>query len=208
MGWIVFAAVLALAAGTAPASATVALEISPAAKNEINLGPQSRPGWKPTTEQRQRALKTLQAFLDALESGRHADAYGMLVESFRRQQTLAQFSTETEQFKALAGSAKSWRIVKITWTRDPAQSPQPGTYAALDFSAKFANVDRSCGYFILSRRLGATSPLCAARTTTWTIQTPVKLKRNTARRAWKKCGRRCPRIAPTTIRRTRGRPIR
>lgn len=73
----------------------------------------------------------------------------MLVESFRRQQTLAQFSTETEQFKALAGSAKSWRIVKITWTRDPAQSPQPGTYAALDFSAKFANVDRSCGYFIL-----------------------------------------------------------
>jgi hypothetical protein len=39
--------------------------------------------------------------------------------------------------------------LKVTWTKDPAQAPLPGIYAAIDLAGQFANVDRDCGYIVL-----------------------------------------------------------
>jgi hypothetical protein len=127
----------------------VTVELSPTVRKEINVTPDSSRNWKPTPEQQHRALKTVQAYLNAVESSSLEESYALLSESIKGQQALEQFIQDVEKFKMLAGPMKSWRVLKVTWTKDPAQAPFPGVYAAVDFSAKFDNVDRNCGYVVL-----------------------------------------------------------
>jgi len=114
----------------------------------------SSPGWIPTAEQRQRVIQTVEVFLGAVDGARYAEAYGMLSEINQRGQTLTQFAQDAQKFQALAGPPKFWRVLKVTWTKDPnpAHGPSPGTYAAVDLTAQFANVDRHCGYIVLYQR--------------------------------------------------------
>jgi hypothetical protein len=144
-----FTGALTLAIATLPAAAAVTLELSPAVTKEINLTSDSTRGWVPAAEQRQRVLKAVEVFLDAVEGGRYAEAYGMQTEINRRNQTLAQFTEDARKFGALAGPVRFWRVLKVTWTKDPAQAPFPGVYAAVDLAGQFANVDRDCGYIVL-----------------------------------------------------------
>jgi hypothetical protein len=78
--------VLASVAGAAT------LEISPKIVHEINVTADSSPGWIPTADQRQLAIKAVQVFLDAVESGRYAEAYALLAELQKSKETLAQFT--------------------------------------------------------------------------------------------------------------------
>src|SRR5713226_1126664 len=147
---LVFTVALALATGAAPPMAAAgSFEASPGVVDEINVTSDSSPGWTPTTDQRQRAMKTVQVFLDAIEGGRYAEAYGLLAEGTKRDQKLAQFTQDAQKFKALAGPLKFWRVLKVTWTKDPAQAPFPGIYAAVDLAGQFANVDRDCGFMVM-----------------------------------------------------------
>jgi hypothetical protein len=146
---LVFTGALTLSVGMVPATAAVNLELSPGAVNEINVTTDSSRGWIPTPEQRQRATKTVEVFLDALEGGRFAEAYGLLAEINKRNQTQAQFTQEAQKFRAMAGPVTFWRVLKITWTKDPAQAPFPGIYAAIDLAGQFVNVDRDCGFMVL-----------------------------------------------------------
>src|SRR5439155_9094548 len=94
--------------------------------------------------------KTAGDFLAAMDGGRYADAYGLFLADFnRRYQSLAQFSDRIGKFNAKAGAVKERRIVKVTWTKNPAQAPAPGVYAAIDLISRFANIDRHCGYIVL-----------------------------------------------------------
>lgn len=146
---LVFAGALTLAIGIVPAKAAVTFELSSGVLSEINVTTDSSRGWIPTAEQRQRALKAVEVFLDAVESGRYGEAYGLQTEINKRNQTLAQFTEDAQRFRALAGPVKFWRVLKVTWTKDPAQAPFPGIYAAIDLAGQFANVDRDCGYMVL-----------------------------------------------------------
>src|SRR5215813_11419208 len=109
---------LTLAIATLPVAAAVRLELSPGVTNQINITSDSTRGWAPAAEQRLRVLKTVEAFLDALEGGRYAEAYGMQTEINRRNQTLAQFAEDAQKFKVLAGPVRFWRALKVTWTKD------------------------------------------------------------------------------------------
>jgi hypothetical protein len=104
---LVFTGALTLAIGMVPATDAVALELSPGTMNEINVTTDSSRGWIPTAEQRQRALKTVELFLDAVEGGRYAEAYGLQAEINKRDQTLAQFTQDAQKFRALAGPVSS-----------------------------------------------------------------------------------------------------
>jgi hypothetical protein len=121
----------------------------PGIVDEINLTPDSSPGWTPTADQRQRAIKAVHVFLDAVESGRYAEAYGLQAELKKRDQTLEQFIQDAQKFQALAGPLKFWRVLKVTWTKDSARAPSAGIYVAVDLAGQFANVDRDCGYLVL-----------------------------------------------------------
>ena len=104
------------AVGIVPADA-VTLDLPAATLNEINVTADSSPGWIPTVAQRQRALKTVRMLLDAVEGGRYAEAYGLQNELIKRNQTLAQFTQDAQRFSELAGPAKFWRVLKVTWTK-------------------------------------------------------------------------------------------
>jgi Protein of unknown function (DUF4019) len=146
---LVFTGALTLAIGMVSAAAAVTLELSSGTMNEINLTTDSSQGWIPTAEQRQRVLKTVEVFLDAVEGGRYAEAYELQTEINKHNRTLAQFTQDAQKFRALAGPVKFWRVLKVTWTKDPAHAPFPGIYAAIDLAGQFANVDRDCGYMVL-----------------------------------------------------------
>lgn len=141
--------VLMAAFGAVTPAAAVTLELSPAVTKEINVTTASTPGWLPVAGQQQRAIQTIEVFLDAVEQGRDDEAYGMLNAITRQQQPREAFVREAERFRAVAGSSKFWRVQKVTWTKDPAQAPFSGIYAAIDLVAQFTNVDRYCGFMVV-----------------------------------------------------------
>jgi hypothetical protein len=102
-------AALILAVAMPPAANAVTLDLPATIKNEVNVTADSSPGWTPTAEQRHRALKTVQMFLDAVEGGRYIEAYGLQNELMKRNQTLPQFSQDAQKFSVMAGPVKFWR---------------------------------------------------------------------------------------------------
>jgi len=116
---------------------------------QINLTTDSAPGWLPTDDQVRAAMDAVHGFLDSMDQGRAEAAYALLGEDMKRAQPPADFTAALGQFNAKAGPVQSRRIVRVTWTKDPAQAPLPGVYAAIDLVSRFANIDRHCGYIVL-----------------------------------------------------------
>src|SRR5947209_6138611 len=101
-----------------PISAAITFETPSEVMGEINVTSDSSQGWIPTADQRQRAIRTVQTFLDALEGGRYPEAYGLQAEANKRDRNLAEFAQDAQEFKAKAGPLKFWRVLKVTWTKD------------------------------------------------------------------------------------------
>jgi hypothetical protein len=76
----------------------------------------------------------------------------MMSDVNKAQLAYEQFEQQSEQFHAQAGTLKRREILKVTWTKDPANAPYPGVYAAVDEAASFRGVDRQCGYIIIYQR--------------------------------------------------------
>jgi Protein of unknown function (DUF4019) len=125
---------------------------------EINITPDSAPGWLPSPDQRAQVPRVIGDFLAALDGGQTAKAYDFLAEPQRKLETLDAFASRVTKFNAEAGPVKERRIVKVTWTKDPAHAPAAGVYAAVDLVSRFANIDRHCGYVVLYQR-DAPAPL-------------------------------------------------
>jgi hypothetical protein len=141
-----FALLILLTATLATAGASPALGAT--APRVVNVTSDSAPGWIPTEEQERIALKTLNDFLAARDAGRARDAYALLADVPDRE-PFAAFSDELRRFNAQSGPAKEHRVLAVTWTKDPAQAPSPGVYAAIDLASQFANIDRDCGYVVV-----------------------------------------------------------
>ena len=119
---------------------------------EVNITPDSAPGWLPSPDQRAQVPRVIEEFLGALDGGQYAKAYDLLADPQRRLETFDAFASRVTKFNVEAGPVKQRRIVKITWTEDPAHAPAAGIYAAVDLVSRFANVDRHCGYVVLYQR--------------------------------------------------------
>jgi hypothetical protein len=123
---------------------------SPGAEARIvNVTSDSAPGWLPSKDQAGAASKAVLDYLAARDAG-HADAaYAMLEDGDKALQPFADFSRDLANFNARAGAVAERRITTVTWTKDPAQAPKPGVYAAIDIVGRFENIDRYCGYVIV-----------------------------------------------------------
>jgi len=115
---------------------------------EINVTTDSAPGWVPSVDLEKSARGTAAGYLAAMDQGRYGEAYAFLSD-MNRQESLTEFSDRLRTFNARAGAVIERRLVKITWTKDPAHAPAPGVYAAIDFVSSFKNIDRDCGYLVL-----------------------------------------------------------
>jgi hypothetical protein len=149
MGRLGVVLLLVLISGWVPPAALAGgIELAPAVASEVNVTTDSTPGWVPSAAQRQQALEVTQRFLDAVSAGRYEEAYNLQAGSSRRGETLESFSGQEREFAALAGPPSFWRLTRVTWTKDPGRAA-PGTYVAVDLVARFANIDRFCGYLVL-----------------------------------------------------------
>jgi len=119
------------------------------APESINITSDSAPGWLPSSEQRTQVPLVAKDFLGALDGGLYSKAFGMMTEGQQSQESFDKFSARVKSFTAEAGAAIERRIVKIIWTKDPADAPSPGIYASVDLTSHFERIDRHCGYIVL-----------------------------------------------------------
>jgi hypothetical protein len=115
----------------------------------VNVTSDSVPGWLPSSEERKQAPAVAQSFLAALDRGEYQQAYDLMTDLQRTDTKYDEFAKRLSAFNQMAGAVKERRITKVTWTKDPAQAPAPGIYAAIDLRSRFENVDRHCGYLML-----------------------------------------------------------
>lgn len=128
---------------------------APEAIREVNITQGSEAGWIPNEELEGQALATWQRFYALVEAGDYDAAHAMMSEGFRAQYPLAQFRTDRAAARTYWGAQISRDRAKLTWTKDSPAVPYPGIYLAIDASARFAAVDRFCGYTILYLAPGA-----------------------------------------------------
>jgi hypothetical protein len=146
-------AVLALAAiFTAPGAAQT--PDNTAAPREITITRDSAPGWIPSEELAREVKETADRYFNAIDGGRYREAYGMMSAGYKAMLSYEQFEQQSKKFHAQAGPLKQREVLKTTWTKDPANAPYPGVYAAVDEVATYVNVDRQCGYIIIYQRPG------------------------------------------------------
>ena len=116
---------------------------------QINVTTDSSSGWLPSQQQITEVQKIAEAFVTARNSGNSENAYALLADFNRENQPFRSFADGISNFNSKAGSAIELRFVKTTWTKNPAQAPVAGVYAALDFVGRYTNIDRYCGYLVL-----------------------------------------------------------
>ncbi len=130
------------AAGIAPAEGAGAPRV-------VNVTSESAPGWLPSEEQGTAVETAARAYLAAEDAGDAQKAYSFFTVGNKALVGYAEYAKNIADFDAKAGPVVERRIVKVTWTKDPAQAPAAGVYAALDLVSRFAHVDRHCGYVVL-----------------------------------------------------------
>ena len=134
-------------------------------------------------------------FLAAKDGGRYAEAYALMAEAGKAGQTLAAFAKANGEFNRKAGAVKDRRIVKVTWTKDPAQTDAaqaspPGVYAEVDLVSHFARIDRHCGYLVLYQPPGGGAFAVLREESTYI--SPSAAHGKDAAAAWALISARCP----------------
>ncbi|SFG75182.1 Protein of unknown function [Duganella sp. CF458] len=111
----------------------------------------SAPSWQPSSSQRARVEELSKAFFAEKDAARYAPAWERLGSGLRQQWTFEGWRDAAAGNAARAGAMQRRDLKKITIYRS-SQSGTPGTYAAVDFTGRFANADTYCGYLVWSEQ--------------------------------------------------------
>lgn len=88
------------------------------------------------------------AYLTDKQAGRYDRAYAMIAPGMRSYLTLDLFRDGAANFAAQAGKPGETDFTRFTWYRDPPDAPEPGLYAAVDFTGHYDNLVLMCGYLM------------------------------------------------------------
>ena len=93
--------------------------------------------------------------------------------------------------------------MKITWTKDPANAPAPGVYAAVDLASRFDNIDRHCGYIVLYQNNASTPFLVVHQednyiTNAHARQIAMKQSPQAVDEIWERLSKNCPNYPAAT----------
>lgn len=174
---------------------------APAPMREVNITTDSAPGWLPSEALERAARDALDLYFAAVEAGDDRAAYAMMTPGQQATVPFAEFAATNARFRALAGALRSRRVLRLTWTKDPANAPAPGVYAAFDVPAIWANIDRQCGYAILyQERDGAPFRLGRIESNFLSNDNAREIERTRGRagldQAWAAAARYCPNYRP------------
>lgn len=171
---------------------------------EVNITQGSEAGWLPSEEMEAQALATWRQFNALVEAGDYDTAHAMMSEAFRAEYPLAKFRSARAQARADRGAQIARDLVKITWTKDSSAVPYPGTYLAIDASARFDSVDRFCGYTILYLAPGAQDFMVMRFQETFLdnaayAQIALRSSEVQALLVWRALARSCPNYTPEAL---------
>lgn len=107
--------------------------------------------WTPTASQKARVEELSRAYFAAKDAQRYREAWARLAAGAQQQASFAQWRSAAAEAAAKAGAALQRELKKVTVYRS-AQGGMPGTYAAVDFTGRFANADTYCGYLVWSEQ--------------------------------------------------------
>lgn len=111
----------------------------------------STPSWQPTGAQKARVEELSRAYFAEKDAARYAAAWKHLGAGLRQQWTFEAWREAAEAGAARAGAVQQRELKKVTIYRS-SQGGTPGTYAAVDFTGRFANADTYCGYLVWSEQ--------------------------------------------------------
>ena len=135
-----------------PAAKTTALTLT----QTVRCGSESLPaipqtttapdGWKPSANDQSQIESQTYRYYGAKDAGDYAAAYAIFDKGMKEAAHFDTWSANAQSQNTKAGHIRSRRILKITWYKDPPSAPEPGIYAAVDFSGQFENDPIYCGY--------------------------------------------------------------
>lgn len=88
------------------------------------------------------------AYLQDKQAGHYDQAYALIAPSMRAYLTPDLFRDGAAKFSADAGKPGQPDFTRFTWYRDPPDAPEPGLYAAVDFTGHYAGLALMCGYLM------------------------------------------------------------
>lgn len=107
--------------------------------------------WQASASQKARIEELSKAYFADKDAARYREAWERLAPALRAQWTFEAWRDASAGSAARAGAAYQRELKKVTIYRS-SQSGAPGTYAAVDFTGRFANADTYCGYLVWSEQ--------------------------------------------------------
>jgi hypothetical protein len=108
-------------------------------------------GWKPSTSDQSQIESQTYRYYGFKDAGDYAAAYAIFDAGMKESAHFDSWASNARSQNTNAGHVLNRRIVKITWYKDPPSAPEPGIYAAADFSGQFENDPIYCGYLAWHR---------------------------------------------------------
>jgi hypothetical protein len=109
------------------------------------------PSWQPTPSQKARVEELSKAYFADKDAARYREAWERLGPGLQKQWTYEDWRDAAAGSTARAGAVRQRDLKKVTIYRS-SQGGSPGTYAAVDFTGRFANADTYCGYLVWSEQ--------------------------------------------------------
>jgi len=109
------------------------------------------PAWQPTASQKVRVEEMSKAYFAARDAQRYREAYELLGSAARQQAPFEQWRQGLASAAERAGAVQQRELKRVTIYLS-SQGGTPATYAAVDFSGRFANADTYCAYLIWSEQ--------------------------------------------------------
>jgi hypothetical protein len=108
-------------------------------------------GWKPSARDQSQIESQTYGYYGAKDTGDYKAAYAMFDVGMREATHFDSWASNARSQNTKAGHILNRRVIKITWYKDPPSAPEPGIYAAADFSGQFENDPIYCGYLAWHR---------------------------------------------------------
>jgi hypothetical protein len=108
-------------------------------------------GWKPSASDQSEVESQTYRYYSFKDAGDYAAAYAMFDTGMKESAHFDTWSANARSQNTKAGHVLNRRVLKITWYKDPPSAPEPGIYAAADFSGQFENDPVYCGYLAWHR---------------------------------------------------------
>jgi hypothetical protein len=108
-------------------------------------------GWKPSASDQSEVESQTYRYYGFKDAGDYAAAYAIFDAGMKETAHFDSWASNARSQNTKAGHVLKRQVIRITWYKDPPSAPEPGIYAAADFSGLFENDPVYCGYLAWHR---------------------------------------------------------